>query len=293
MKLKRLLALSLGILLITTLFAGCGNTSDGAEYTAGQDVASGSAESELTDSATGTASITPQNQKLIRTLYLDAETEDMDPLLASIDAKIAELGGYAESRQVEKESLYSSVYRKASLTIRIPAENLDSFVSHMSESSNITSNRETTEDITLKYVATESRISALETEQTRLLELLAQAENMDELLTIESRLTDVRTELEQVNSLLRKYDNQVNYGTIHLELQQVEEYTETKSEPKTFWEKISTGFMTSLEGVGNFLLGLVIFLIVASPYLVIIAGIWILVHFLRKRRKKKNNPPTL
>lgn len=288
MKLKRFLAMSLAILVITALFAGCNASYDGAKNMAAQDMAAGSSESELADSAGNTGSVTPQNQKLIRTLYLDAETENMDALLPAIDGRIAELGGYVEAREVSNDSLYSqSGYRWASLTIRIPAENLDTFVDHVSESSNITSNRETTEDVTLKYIATESRITALETEQTRLLELLAKAETMNDLLLIESRLTEVRTELEQVTSTLRLYDNLVNYGTIHLYLTQVEQYTEP--EPETFWERIGSGFVESLQGLGTFLLELLIFLIVSLPYLIPIGGIVILVIVLYKRHKKKKS----
>lgn len=283
MKQKRFLALFLAIFLITALFAGCSKASSVGNMAAMDGAAM---ENELVNSAESTSSITPQNQKLIRTLYIDAETEDMDPLLENIDAKIAELGGYVESRQVDKASLYSSSnYRRASLKIRIPADKLDSFVSLVSDQSNITSNRETTDDVTLKYVATESRITALETEQTRLLELLAKAEDMNDLLLIESRLTQVRTELEQVKSTLRVYDNLVSYGTIHLELIQVEKYTEP--EPETFWERISTGFMTSLQGVGDGIVGFVVFLIVSLPYLVVFGAITVAVVLICKHRKKK------
>ena len=55
----------------------------------------------VTDASDGqsTASL-PENRKLIRTIRMDAETEDMDPLLASLEKKIRELGGYVENREV-------------------------------------------------------------------------------------------------------------------------------------------------------------------------------------------------
>lgn len=290
MKWKRFLAISLALLLITTLFAGCGAASfDGGDKNAAAygDAEMGSVSDSLADQTSGsTETATPANQKLIRTLYLDAETEDMDTLLPQVEAKTAELGGYIEGREVYNGSSYSgSRYRHASLTIRIPADKLDSFVSHVAENSNITSNRETTEDVTLKYVATESRITALQTEQTRLLELLAKAETMDDLLKIESRLTEVRAELEQVTSQLRLYDNLVDYGTIHLELSEVVEYTEPK--PESAWARMGTGFMESLEGIGDGFTEIFIFLVARLPYLVLIAIVATLVLFFIKRRKKK------
>lgn len=294
MKLKRILAISLAVLLITTLLAGCGAASyDGAMDYNGA-MGSESASDMLTDSSTSgsTETVTPQNQKLIRTLYLDAETESMDAMLPQIEAKTAELGGYIEAREVYNGSAYSANrYRHASLTLRIPADKLDSFVSHVAESSNITSNRETTEDVTLNYVATESRITALETEQARLLELLSKAETMEDLLLIESRLTEVRTELEQVTSQLRLYDNLVDYGTIHLELEEVVEYTEPK--PESVWDRIGTGFMESLEGIGNGFTEFFILLIVSLPYLILIAIVVVIVLLIIKHcKKKKAKDPT-
>ena len=126
---------------------------------------------------------------------------------------------------------------------------------------------------------------------TLTLELLAQAETMDDLLTIESRLTDVRTELEQVASALRVFDNQVDYATIHLNISEVKEYTEVK-EPETVWQRIGAGFTKSLKGVGNGLKEFFIWLVGAIPYLLLIGGIGFVIFiiiFSSVRRKMKRN----
>lgn len=294
MKMKRFLALSVAILLITTLFAGCGKGSmmDVVEQNQAMDMEAIAPEEGLADSVAKSDVDIPENQKLIRTLYVDAETENMDELLTKVDARISELGGYVEAREVTNDSIYAQYSnRYASLTIRIPAENVDAFVGHVSEASNITSNRETTEDVTLQYVAVESRIKALETEEARLLELLAKAENMNDLLQIEARLTEVRMELEQVTSQLRVYDNRVNYGTIHLNLHEVEEYTEP--EPETFWQRITTGLGDSLESLGNGFVNVLAFLIIAMPYLLVFVApgivIWIVVRRKKKKAEKKED----
>ena len=77
------------------------------------------------------------------------------------------------------------------------------------------------------------------------MELLAQAGTMEDLLQIEKRLTEVRTELEKVTSQLRLYDNLVGFGTVHLSLRQVTEFTDTTVEP-TIWQRIGSGFVSSL-----------------------------------------------
>lgn len=291
MKIRKYLTCILCVLLLASLLAGCGGASASDNYIGKEEYDSAgdvmTPEDPGLSGITTSESVTPQNQKLIRTLYLEAETENMDTLLTQIDDRITELEGYVEAKEIYNGSTYASHrYRRASMTIRIPAPQLYAFADHVSQISNITSERETTDDITLTYVATQSRITALETEQTRLLELLAQAETMEDLLMIESRLTEVRAELEEITSQLRVYDNLVDYATIHLELQEVVEYTEPT--PESGWARMGKGFLESLKGLGNGLKEFFIFLVVSVPYLIFFAAVvTVIVLVIRRIRKKR------
>ena len=187
---------------------------------------------------------------------------------------------------------YGKRYRYAELTIRIPADKLDSFVDNVSEHSNITDTRETTEDVTLSYVESESRVIALETEQTRLLELLAEARNMDDILRIESRLTDIRAQLEKAKSQLRVYDNMVNYGTVYLNITEVTEYTPV-TEPETVWERMGAGLKESWKDMVKGLGDTLVFIVAALPHLLplaVIAGIVGLVILRSSKKKAKKTP---
>ena len=298
MKVTKLLAIFLALSL---LLCGCGaeSTMAGNGTVAKDEAYRAEVEEPKADGLTGDSMNTqtnmPINQKLIRKIWLDAETEEMDVLLTSVEAKIAELAGYVEARQVRNGSAYSGKrYRYAELTVRIPAEKLDRFVDDVSAQSNITNTRETTDDVTLSYVESESKVIALETEQTRLLELLAKAESMDDILKIESRLTDIRNQLERVKSQLRVYDNQINYGTVYLNITEVTEYTPVEEEPETIWERIGSGLKKSWDNTVEFLGDLLVFLIVVLPYLLpwaAIAGVvLLLIRISRKKKAKKNQP---
>lgn len=293
MQFRRILAVMAVVMLLLATLTACGASSDGksggAEY--GGDMVMDQAPQEgLTQKEEMLENQMPANQKLIRKVYMDAETEDLDTLLGQVEQRIAQLGGYVESREIYNGSSRNTRSRYGDMTIRIPADKLDQFVNQVQEVSNITSLRETTDDVTLSYVATESRIKALQTEEARLLELLAQAENMNDLLTIESRLTEVRTALEQVQSQLRVYDNQVNYGTIYLTAQEVEEYTQVEEpEKESFFERIGNGFVRSLKGLWTLLKEVVIFLVVYLPYWVLIGlGVFVTRKIQKIRRKKEN-----
>ena len=188
-------------------------------------------------------------------------------------------------------------YRNANLTVRIPDEKVEQFTSEMQGIANVVSENLNREDITLQYVATSSRVTALETEEARLLELLAQAETMEDLLTIEARLTDVRYELENYASQLRLYDNQVDYATIYLNIEEVQEYTPV--EEPTFLERIKNTFSDSLEGLGDGIVNVTVFLVGNSPYLLVLGVIAAAIILLLRRtakiraaRKEKKNENT-
>lgn len=289
MKKMRLFGLLLAMIFVMAALAGCSQSMDKGDPEENNATVGNGIYENGSDS--GSAPEVP-NRKLIRTISMNAETEDLDTLLEQLDSQVKELGGYVESRDVRNGSSASSGNRSARLTLRIPSAQLDNFVNHVSGATNVISSSENTEDVTLNYVATQSRITALETEEARLLELLTQAENLNDLLLIESRLTQVRTELEKVKSQLKLYDNLVDYGTMHLSIQEVKEYTVIEEDP-TAWERISTGFVKSVKGLGTILSELFIFLIIALPYLVIPAAVIVTVLLVKRHKKRKANstPP--
>ncbi len=305
MKMQKLtLVLLLVVLLL--LLSACGASAPlsaaGGEfaakenyYDAGEDYTYAAADSLSSPNATGdVAPVT--SQKLIRTVKLEAETEDMDALLADVEGRIASLGGYVENRNVYNGGAGSRRNRNATMVVRIPADQLDGFVQQVSGVSNIISHSENTKDVTLSYVATESRVTALQTEEARLLELLAEAKDLKDLLTLEEKLTDVRTELEQHKSQLKLYDNLVSYATVNLSITEVVEYTvveEPEPEP-TFWQRLGGGFVGSIKGVWTICKEVVIWLVCALPYLVlpgIIVAAILIPRAVRRRKAKKQVPP--
>ena len=293
MKIRKLLAIFMCLAVSVGLF-GCGASApmNGESSMVGDSYYE--SESGLVTEKPSAEAKLPENRKLIQRIWLRAETEDMDVLLEAVYDRIAELGGYTENQEIYNGSAYSGVRRRnAELTVRIPVDKLDAFVGHVAEVSNIVSTNKTTEDVTLTYVATESRMKALETEQARLLELLAKAETMEDLLTVEARLTDVRAELEQVTTTLRVMENQVDYGTVYLTVSEVREYT-VVDEPETVWDRIGSGFMESLDTIGDGFVELFVFLTVNFPYFVILGVVLtVLIIILRHRKKKakKENTP--
>ena len=284
MTIRKMLVWILCVLLLVGL-TGCGAAKDNGITEEYEDYIV----TEDSVSNTESSPSLPENRKLIQTVRLSAETDDLDAVLEQIDSRIAQLDGYIENSNVHNGSAYSGKrYRNATVTVRVPAKNLDAFLDKVGEVSNIVSSEKKVEDVTLNYVATESRMKALQAEEARLLELMTKANTLDELLTVEKRLTEVRTELESVTSALKVLANQVSYSTIHLNITEVKEFTAV-TEPESVWARIRVGFVKSLKSVGNFFVELFVFLIVALPYLVILAVVTLVILLIVRVRKRKKS----
>lgn len=300
MKRKRFSVVLLVIVFVLTAFSGCSAKSEsvgsnGEDYWYGAlyDGASGTVAETITQ-ANKSESISTANQKLVRKMSIEAETNDLDAMLVDLNSRVNSLGGYVENRSVRNgSSTATRRYRHAELTIRVPADKLDAFVEHINDQTNVVYYTESADDITLRYVATQSRVTALETEQQRLLELLEKAENMSDLLQIEERLTNVRTELEEVTSQMRLYDNMVDYGTIQLTVTEVQEYTAV--EEQTVWQKIGSGLSDNWKNLCDGAEAVFVFLVTSVPYLIPVSAAIIItviaVKAAMRKPKKKEVPP--
>lgn len=303
MKKKKTLTIVMAAALLLGLLGGCGSKNlsmepdtarsylyaeDSISYeTAMAAPAAMSGAGSNAESAADTASIPlPENRKWVITMSLTAETESLTDAMGLLAEKIQESGGYVESQSVSGTAVNSGRSPSAYITVRIPAEQLDSFVEDVSGMTNVVSSSRYVEDITLRYTDTEGRVKALQTEEARLLELMEQAETMSDLLEIEGRLTEVRYQLENYTSTLRLYDNQVDYATLDLTLREVEKFT--PPEKQGFWQKVTSGLADSMVDLGQGIVDFVAWVLIELPYLVLVGLLgWLVVLLTRRSIKKR------
>lgn len=298
--LKKKMAKVLTGVLALSMLAGCGsadkmstesayNASAAADYSAAGGVYYDSGDYEYADEVSeengpSQAETVEKGEttgrKLIRNVDMDVETESFDALLASAQSQAEELGGYIESSNISNSSYASSTSaaRSARLTARIPSEKLDGYLAGISKQSNVTRKSESTEDVTLQYVDLQSHKKALLAEQESLLSMMEQAESIEDIIAINEQLTDVRYQIESMESQLRTYDNQVDYSTVNLYIDEVERYTPGAA--KSAGARIAEGFSANIYRVGNFFKNFAIEFIILLPILIAVAivlGIAILI----------------
>ncbi len=236
------------------------------------------------------APVADTSRKLITTMNISAETDDLTSVVTGVENKVKELGGYIESSNISNHTTYSSkISRSASITCRIPKDKLDSFTELVEGSTNITNKSMNVEDVTLSYVDIESRKNALKTEEKRLLEILESAETVEDIITVEDKLSDVRYELESIESQLRSYDNRIDYSTVYLNIDEVATFTPVEKESAV--SRMGKGFMQSIGEVVEAVVEFAVWFVSHIPQMIliiiVIVIVVIIIRLIDKNSKKR------
>ncbi len=295
------------VLTVSLLLSACGSYDDNSAqskyaaegaYATADTAAYESAPMEMEESydASGQTGevVVNTDRKLITTVDLDTETENLDETVSAVDRKVSELGGYIESSNIYNgTSYYGSSSRSANITARIPASKLDLFIDLVEGSTNITRKSVNVDDVTLTYVDIESKRNSLRTEEKRLLDIMKSAETVEDIIAIEDKLADVRYELESIESQLRSYDNLVDYSTVYLNIEEVSTYTPVEKEGA--FERIRKGFNENLVAVGDGIVDFIVWVASHLPqiilFIIVVAVVVLIVKLIiagnKKRRIKK------
>jgi len=233
-------------------------------------------------------------EKIIYTVYADIEALDFDESIENVYRLLTAHGAFIESSYVGGVN-YSAryhgwqTYRSANFVLRVPKNQLNAVTASLGSLGNVTSLRSDAENITARFTDMESRLSSLWIQEERLLDMLRRAEDVPDMIAIEERLSDVRYQIESITATLRNWQNQVDYSTLHLYIQEVETYTEiTQVQQRTYWQQVSEGFVSNMRGVGRFFANFFKWLVINLPVLVVLAVVAIVVIIIVRKQIKRS-----
>lgn len=310
---KHIVILLVSVLILTSL-VGCGSMKEGAtedstrnetgsapaqepaqkEKSYGEEEGEYYDEEQKLDNGSGTDTAL-SGRKIIQTKYYIIETLTFDKTTTEVEALVDKYLGYLESSQVSGRTLHYEDYystRTAYYTMRIPAERLTSFSSDLETLGNVIEESITKEDVTTQLFDVDARIKSLEVQEERLLELLKTGGELKDILEIETQLSDVRYQIEIYKATMNNLENKVSYGTVQLELREVIKETDQAKPAITIGQRISRGFIHSLNDIKDFFVDFFVLIIIALPYLMmwaIFIGIivFIVKKIITKRKDKK------
>ena len=227
-------------------------------------------------------------EKIIYAADVTVETTTFDETVANVTELVERYDGWIESSSISGSNYYQKAKgtastRDASYTLRIPSRRFNELMESLSALGNIPYSHIYTENVTSRYVDTQARLKAYQTQEARLLEMMELAESVEDVIIIEDRLTELRYQIESLQSTLNNWDRRVSYSTVSLTVKEVREYTPEIKEEPSYWEELKEALKDGFENAGEILKGLLVFLIEILPVLIIlIPVIWLLVWIVKK-----------
>lgn len=217
---------------------------------------------------------------------IQKETTTFEKDTKAIQQMTEEAEGYIEKSTIQAMSQTSDL-RQGYFILRIPTEKKGPTLEIISELGTTISENVTSTNYSLEYSDNESRIAALETEEKALLEMLGKSDKVADMLTIQERLAEIRTERESLVKSNKLIENQVDYTSITLTINEItkiqknEKSESTTTKIKNNWQKQLAYWKNVVKNVWIFVASNVVYIGVLGVAAVVGTNVY------RKRKAKK------
>ncbi len=185
----------------------------------------------------GNAPALSAERKIILTTSLQLVVQETDKTVEAIKSLVAAQDGYIASANVwRQENLL-----QASLTVRVPADKLDLFLTQVRKLAvRIEREESSGQDVTEEYVDIQAQLTNLEATERELRTLLAEVREKtgkaEDVMSVFRELTNVRGEIDRLKGRMQYLDRLTAMATVNLSL------SERQPEPigRPGWQPLET-----------------------------------------------------
>ncbi|MCR6545062.1 DUF4349 domain-containing protein [Dehalobacterium formicoaceticum] len=280
---------SMILILLLFFLAGCGsstNENSAPDFAGGDgDQAEEQKTTEVQDTmGNQDTQITLQDRKIIYTVEVNLRVDDIEGIGEKIKNKTMELQGFLADYAVHINENTAN----ANMSLKVPSKNYQALLDFVVQQGKPDYKREYTNDVTTQYVDLDARVTVLRAEEESLLNLLNQADKVEDILKVRAQITSTRQERESLEGQLKALKNDIEYATIQVNL-----YKPRNSDANINMENLNIfsrswsgfiyGFNSLLAKTGN----VVVFFFTALPTLALIALVIFGLVWIKKRINNK------
>ena len=237
---------------------------------------------------------------VLKTAEITVSVAKPNDSMKEISEMASRLGGFVVNSYTWKDQDYSSgrSYDKATITIRVPADKLDSTLAEIRAMSangteGVISESQSGQDVTSDFVDSESRLRNLKAAETQLMELMENTTDLANTMEVFRELTNIRGQIEVLQGHINYLKESAALSSIAITL-----VAEASLQPIEIggWKPqgvVRESLVKLVRSFQNLVDFLIRFGITCLPFLIPLGfGIYFLVKALRKRsanRPSKHN----
>jgi hypothetical protein len=306
--------IAVAVLLAATLLLGaCSSAFDNASetitngddaeyvttvaYASDEAEASGGAEMEETQAiaiaAVPIGTDVPVGLKVIRDgrVELRVEPGTFGQISSQLRSIAQDLGGYITAGETHLQEIDDVAYTVGWLTMRIPEDRFDDALDRVDGLGERLSLNVSSQDVTEEYIDLEGRLRYWKTQEEFYTRLMAEATEIEDLVTIQTRMQDVLLNIEQIEGRLRYLDSRTSFSTLTVGLTEVPGSTpiDEPDDPGVLEEALDQAGEVLLATIGGLIVGAAF----ALPFILLALvglGLWMAVRSIRRRKPKAEEP---
>ncbi|HAV76599.1 MAG TPA: hypothetical protein DCX53_04515 [Anaerolineae bacterium] len=173
------------------------------------------------DQSVVTSNVAATERLVIQNVDMSIVVVDPKSRMKEISDLAVEMGGFVVS-----SNLYQNTYGpnsievpEASMTIRVPSERLDEALEKVKEGAvDVTYENRSGEDVTNQYVDLQSRLKAKQDAEQKLLEIMDDAVDAEDVLAIYIQVQNIQTEIEVLKGQIKYYEESAALSAIIIRL---------------------------------------------------------------------------
>jgi len=200
------------------------------------------------------APVTDWDKKIIKNATMNIEVKDYNGYYTSFREKVKSLGGYV----AQEEQSRSDYKIENTIVVKVPVDQFDNAVVLLSANAEKVHERKvTSQDVTTEFIDTKSRIEAKKLVRQRYSDLMNQAKNMQEILSVQSEINSIQEEIEAATGRINYLGHSAVFSTITLTCYQVLNSSAKQETEPSLGAKIGQAFKTGWSWIADLLVGLI------------------------------------
>ena len=222
-------------------------------------------------------------RKIIYTADVELVVEEFNSIPSEVERLVEDFGGYVAGSTVTGSP---GRPRSGHWTIRVPVQRYGNFLTAVQKLGEVHRVSSDSKDVSEEYYDLEARIGNKKKQETRLLELLADATGkLEEVLSVERELARVREEIERMEGRVRVLSDLTSLTTVELTVDEIKDYV--PEEAPTYATRVRRAFESSVNLLVSAAAGLSIAVIAMLPWLGVSLVPAIVVVLLARRWRRR------
>ena len=241
------------------------------------------------EQAPSVSSVAPSvDKKIIKTGDLSLKIEKVETAVENI-TNIVKLNKGEISNSNFSES--SRGTKSGYITVRVPYQNFTAVFDEVKKvATQVMSESSNAQDITEQYIDLEARLKNKQAEEVSFVALLNRSGKIEEVLAVTREVARVRGEIEQLQGQMKYLNSQTDMSTITVNLSE-DVVIASASQDWRPWQVVKLSVKQLITAGQGFIDGLIRFIIVVLPMLVIYVFIIWLIYFAGKKIYNKFKRP--